>query len=81
MEVLSGALRGMGKSVTSTVVSLLGSCAFRIVWVNTIFLFVERNIGWVFISKPISFLLVAVFNGLFFIIYYRRCIREKNTAV
>ena len=81
MEVLSGALRGMGKSVTSTVVSLLGSCAFRIVWVNTVFLFVERNIGWVFISKPISFLLVATFNGLFFLIYYRRCARDIEKVI
>jgi Na+-driven multidrug efflux pump len=77
MEVFSGALRGMGKSVTNTIVSLIASCAFRILWVNVIFLFVERNIGWIFISKPISWLLVAIFNGLFFLIYYRKCANEK----
>ena len=81
MEVFSGALRGMGKSVTNTVVSLIGSCAFRILWVNTIFIFVERNIGWVFISKPISWLLVAAFNGLFFLLYYRKCVREDQNNI
>lgn len=83
MDVFSGALRGMGKSVTNTIVSLMGACVFRIAWVKTIFLFVERNIGWIFISKPISWVLVGVFNGLFFLQYYRKCVRaqqqEKNT--
>ena len=78
MEVFSGALRGMGKSVTNTVVSLIGSCAFRVLWVESIFSFVERNVGWVFISKPISWLLVAIFNGLFFMLYYRKCVREQE---
>ena len=81
MEVFSGALRGMGKSVTNTIVSLLGSCAFRILWVKVIFIFVERNIGWVFISKPISWLLVTIFNGMFFILYYRKCVREQNENI
>lgn len=81
MDVFSGALRGMGKSVTNTVVSLLGACGFRILWVNVIFFFVERNIGWVFISKPISWLIVAIFNGLFFLLYYRKCVRTQQQEI
>jgi len=75
MDVFSSSLCGMGQSVTNTTVSLIASCAFRILWVETIFLFVERNVGWVFISKPISWFLVAVFNGLFFWRYYRKCVK------
>lgn len=78
MDVFSGALRGMGKSVTNTVVSLLGACAFRVLWVNVIFFFVERNIGWVFISKPISWVIVSAFNGLFFLFYYRKSVRKQK---
>lgn len=78
MDVFSSSLCGMGKSLTNTTVSLTASCAFRIIWVETIFLFVERNVGWVFISKPISWFLVAVFNGLFFWRYYRKCVRESG---
>ena len=78
MDVFSGTLRGMGKSITSTVVSLLGACAFRVAWVNVIFLFVERNIGWVFISKPISWAIVGTVNGLFVLYYYRKRVKEQQ---
>ena len=37
MDVMTGALRGIGYSMLPMVVSLLGACAFRIVWVVTIF--------------------------------------------
>ena len=78
MDVFSGALRGMGKSITNTVVSLVGACAFRVVWVNVIFHFVARNIGWVFISKPISWAIVGTVNGLFFLYYYRKRVKEQQ---
>ena len=32
-----GCLRGMGKSMLPTVITLLGSCAFRLVYVYTVF--------------------------------------------
>ncbi len=81
MDVFCGALRGMGKSVTTTVVSLLGACAFRVAWVKVIFLFVEENIGWVFVSKPISWVIVGAFNALFFLIYYRKCVRRQQAEL
>lgn len=37
MEVGSGTMRGLGKSILPTVVSLVGSCLLRIVWIYTIF--------------------------------------------
>lgn len=37
MEIISGTLRGMGHSIIPTVTSLLGACAFRILWVFTVF--------------------------------------------
>ena len=78
MDIFCGALRGMGKSVTTTIVSLLGACAFRVAWVNVIFLFVERNIGWVYVSKPISWLIVGAFNALFFMIYYKKIVKKQQ---
>ena len=36
MEVLSYSVRGLGKSVTSMIISLIGACLFRIIWVETI---------------------------------------------
>ena len=37
MDVMVGSLRGMGCSVVPMIVSLLGACAFRLVWLATIF--------------------------------------------
>ena len=37
MDVMTGSLRGIGYSILPMVVSILGACAFRIVWVVTIF--------------------------------------------
>lgn len=36
-EIAGGCLRGMGKSMLPTVITLLGSCAFRLVYVYTVF--------------------------------------------
>ncbi|MBR5390946.1 MAG: MATE family efflux transporter, partial [Clostridia bacterium] len=37
MEIGAGGLRGLGKSWLPTSIALLGSCLFRIVWINTVF--------------------------------------------
>lgn len=61
MEVGSGVLRGLGRSVTSTVVSLLGSCAFRILWISFVFpLF--PCLECIFLSYPISWTLTALIH-------------------
>ena len=55
MEVMSGMLRGLGASTTSMIVSLIGACAMRVVWVYTIFA-AFRTPGSLYISYPISWL-------------------------
>lgn len=75
MEVLGGAIRGMGKSMTTMIISLLGACAFRILWIKTVFVRFP-TIECVYLSYPISWLLVIAANLVFLCIYYRRLIRE-----
>jgi len=77
-EVLAGALRGMGKSVTTMVISLFGVCVFRIVWVKTIFLVAPREISWIYLSYPISWLLVILFDVVFLVYYYRKLVRSEK---
>ena len=58
MEIGSSALRGMGKSLTSTIISLVGSCVLRVVWIYTVYpLF--HTFASVTISYPISWALTA----------------------
>ena len=58
MEVCSGVLRGMGRAVVSTVISLIGACLFRVVWLWTVFP-VNPTLEVIFISYPISWLLTT----------------------
>lgn len=82
MEVLGGALRGMGKSITTMVISLLGACAFRIFWVKVI-LPVFPVIECVYLSYPVSWLTVVLCDVIFLVVYYRKLVlpSEKGAAV
>ena len=61
MEVGCGVVRGLGRSVTSTVISLVGACLFRVVWIMTVF----RALGSlesVYVSYGISWVLTAAIH-------------------
>lgn len=61
MEVGSGVLRGLGKSMTSTTVSLIGSCLLRIVWICTVFA-AHPSLEIIYVSYPISWGLTALIH-------------------
>ena len=55
MNVTASAMRGLGKSFTSMVVSLIGVCGFRMVWILTIFQIpAYHTIESLYMSYPIS---------------------------
>ncbi len=80
MDVGCGILRGMGRAVQPMVVSLLGSCVFRIVWVKTVCPLYPDNIMVLYISYPISWILTAGVHYLFCFYFYRRLTRRRTNA-
>ena len=56
MEVGSGVLRGLGQSLISMAVSIIGSCLIRIVWIYTVFA-MDRQLVTLYWSYPASWLL------------------------
>lgn len=55
MDVVVGVLRGIGYSVGPMVISLLGACGLRLVWIATIFQVPRfHNISTVYLSYPIT---------------------------
>lgn len=78
MEVLSGAIRGLGKSMTSMVISLLGACVFRIVWIQTMCRLFPQ-IQTVYLSWPISWVLVIAANTVALVMIYKKMVRKKST--
>ena len=58
MEVLTGTMRGMGRSVMPMLVSLVGTCILRVLWVYTIFAAMP-TLQVLFISYPVSWILTS----------------------
>ena len=58
MDTLASCLRGRGYSVIPMIVSLVGSCLLRLVWIATIFR-MFRSTGTLYISYPLSWALTA----------------------
>lgn len=58
MDCIVGVIRGMGYAVTPTIVSLLGACGLRIIWISTIFRLPKfHTVPMLFISYPISWII------------------------
>ncbi len=75
MDVLVGGLRGMGNSVTPMIVSILGACVFRVVWVYTIFA-AYRTLQVLYLSYPISWTITAAAHCVMFILTRRKLTRQ-----
>lgn len=59
MDTMVGIIRGLGYSIMPMIVSLIGACGMRIVWVYTIFAH-YHTLKSLFLSYPISWLLTVV---------------------
>ncbi len=74
MNVFSGALKGLGSSVAPMIISLLGVCASRLLWIYAIFFPAESmsTITEMLICFPLSWLITAVaLAAAMFIFWYR----------
>ena len=65
MEVYTGALRGMGRSLTPMLVTIFGACGLRILWLLTVFEHWHTTAS-LFISYPISWLVTLAAQMVFF---------------
>lgn len=74
MDVMVGILRGMGYSIMPTIVSLLGACVFRVIWIFTVFR-VSMSLETLYISYPISWLLTFAAHMVCFWICYKKKIK------
>lgn len=53
MDVLVGCIRGMGYSIMPMIVSLIGACGLRVVWIFTVFQWF-RSLEILYVSYPIT---------------------------
>lgn len=80
MEVGSGVLRGFGKSFRAMVISLVGSCVTRIVWIYTVFAAL-RTLDVLYFCYPLSWLLTAVAHFTVAAVVLRQLKRHANATL
>ena len=74
MDTMVGVLRGMGYSVIPMVVSLLGACGLRLVWVATVFPLC-RTPATLYVSYPVTWTITGAVHVIFFL-----CVRKRAYA-
>lgn len=65
MDLLPGALRGMGHSGVPMILSIIGTVGTRIVWVFGLFP-AHRSLSFLFISYPVSWILTILMQAVCF---------------
>lgn len=79
MNVATGALRGLGASLTPMLISVLGVCVFRIVWIYSIFQVPQfHTFICLLISYPISWMLTLAAEVIAFIYIYKKKARADR---
>ena len=66
MDVMVGVMRGIGYSILPMIVSLIGACGLRIVWIYTVFSHF-KTLHILFISYPVTWTITFLSH---FICYY-----------
>lgn len=73
MDVTVGLLRGIGYSIIPTIVSLIGVCGLRLVWIATIFQIPEyHTVESIYISYTITWAITILANVICFL-----CVRKR----
>lgn len=77
LDVSIGVLRGIGQSLFSTMLSVVGVCALRIVWIYTIFE-AKFTMGWLYACYPASWGVTWIIATVSVIFFLRRMIRKSE---
>jgi len=73
MDVVSGALRGMGRAVSTMFISIFGICGLRLLWIFTLFRLPQfHTLEWLFATYPISWGITFLVSLIFYL-----CVRNK----
>lgn len=77
MEDCSGVLRGLGKSLLSMVVVLVGTCLLRVVWILVAFP-LKPTLEMIFICYPISWVLTGIASFIVIQVLLKKVLMKYN---
>lgn len=71
MGVLPGAIRGFGSSLPPSIITLIGACGIRIVWVYTVFQ-LYPNLSVLYLVHPITWVITCIALTINLLIAYNK---------
>ena len=81
-DVVTGILRGLGASFLSMIITVLGICGIRILWIYTIFQIPAYHTQQcLYISYPLSWVLTFIVQMIAFVVVFRKCERQAKMTV
>ncbi len=79
MDVMVGAIRGMGYAILPMTVSLIGACGLRLVWLATIYRIPRfHTTGTIYMSYPVTWTITFLVDVLCFVIIWKTRIKKNN---
>ncbi len=74
MDCTIAASRGLGKSIIPTIIVIMGSCVFRVIWVYTVFAYFGTILS-LYLLYVFSWTITAIAEIIYFAICYRKQMR------
>ncbi len=82
MDCIVGNIRGMGYAVMPTIVSLIGACGLRIIWIFTVFRIPRFHTEFMlFLSYPITWVITFVVHLICFIIMRKKFPKQDKVSI
>jgi Na+-driven multidrug efflux pump len=75
MEVFTGSLRGMGASLTPMLISLVGACVTRVIWIYTVFA-ATPTLKVLYSCYPVSWMFTILMQIVAFIVIRRSLMKQ-----
>jgi putative MATE family efflux protein len=82
MDVMVGALRGVGKSVLPMIVTLVGVCGVRIAWLATVFRIAQyHTVQVIYFSYPLSWTVTLLAHIVCFAVVMHRILKKPDAGL
>lgn len=79
MDVSANSVRGIGHSLLPMLVTLIGACGLRIVWIKTVFEW-NRSLPTLYLSYPVTWGITFAVHLACIILIYRKLVKAKATC-
>lgn len=77
MDCSIAASRGLGETIIPTLIVILGSCIFRVIWIYTVFAYF-RTVPSLYLLYSISWTITAIAEIIYFAYLYRKSMQKMQ---